>query len=109
MSTLGQTFVLRVTGLQAHLLACDHMTFPSAGFVQVNAALLRDWMDHLDLVNVVSSQLGSFCCTLKAKVNNPLFDSMLVVSLHLYSACVSVQGLRHNQQTATQISRPETD
>ena len=55
----------------------------ATGLVQVDAALLGDWMDHFDLVNVVSSQLSGLGGVLKAQVHYALLDGMLVVSRHL--------------------------
>ena len=54
-----------------------------ACLVQVDATLLWNGVDHFDLVNVVSSQLGCLGGILKAQIHYALLDSMLVVSLHL--------------------------
>lgn len=53
------------------------------GLVQVDAALLRNWMNHFDLVNVVSSQLSSLGSILEPQVYNALLDCMLVISADL--------------------------
>lgn len=72
----------------------------TTGLVQVDAALLWDWVNHFDLVNVVSSQLSGLGGVLKAQVHYALLDGMLVVSRHLQPNLL--QQLQH--QTGVEVT-----
>ena len=67
----------------AYLQPRHHPAVVAAGLVQVDAALLEGGVDHLDLVNVVSSQLSCLGRVLEAQVHNAFLDGMLVVCLDL--------------------------